>query len=234
MHAVTAPSPSTDEYIHPDEARMAAVRRIFANYLIVEDIYPSLAQRFLAHGVTRFAEIGGGRGPISQLLPGVTTLVIDKDPTMVAECATPAVEGDLRSLPLPDASVDGVAAVNCFYFLDDPVAGIREAYRVLKPGGLFVASSPSRWNDAELEGIDPNWGTPTTFDSEDAPALVASVFGDIEVDAWDLVAFRLPTSEAIADYLHAFNVPEWETKAAAIAPPMTITKRGAQVWSVKR
>jgi demethylmenaquinone methyltransferase/2-methoxy-6-polyprenyl-1,4-benzoquinol methylase len=230
----TAPSPSTEEYIHPDEARMAAVRRIFSQYLVVEDIYPGIADRFLAHGVTRFAEIGGGRGPVSQLLPGVTTVVVDKDPTMVSECVTPAVEGDLLALPLPDESVDGVAAINCFYFLDDPVAGIREAFRVLKPGGLFVASSPARTNDPELEGIDPRWGAKSTFDSEDAPALVAQVFGDaIEVDAWDLVAYRLPTPDAIADYLHAFNVPDWQTKAPAIAPPMTITKRGAEVWAVK-
>jgi SAM-dependent methyltransferase len=231
---VTAPSPSTDEYIHPDEARMAAVERIFGRYLVVEDIYPSLARRFAAAGVTLFAEIGGGRGPIAALLPAIATVVVDRDEQMLADCTTPAVRGDLRALPLADASVDGVAAVNCFYFLDDPRVGIREAWRVLKPGGLFVASSPSRWNDAELEGIDPNWGTASTFDSEDSPALVAEVFGDVEVETWDLVAFELPTRAAIADYLHAFNVADWAAQADAIDPPMTITKRGAEVWATRR
>lgn len=230
---VTAPSPSTDEYIHPDDARMAAVERIFSRYLVVEDIYPDIANRLRAHGVTRFAEIGGGRGPIARLLDGVATVVVDRDEQMLADAVTPAARGDLRALPLADESVDGVAAVNCFYFLEDPLAGIREAYRVLAPGGVFVASSPSRWNDAELEGIDPNWGTATTFDSEDSPALVAEVFGDVEVDAWDLVAFELPTRDAVADYLHAFNVADWSAKADAIEPPMTITKRGAQVWARK-
>ncbi|HVV36856.1 MAG TPA: class I SAM-dependent methyltransferase [Acidimicrobiales bacterium] len=157
-----APSLSTEQYIHPDAARMAAVQRIFDHYLVVEDIYPSLARRFAAHGVTRFAEIGGGRGPIAALLAGASTVVVDADETMTTECTTPAVRGDLRARPLADTSVDGVAAVNCFYFLDDPGAGIQEAHRILEPGGLFVASSPSRWNDAELAGIDPNWGTPTT------------------------------------------------------------------------
>lgn len=90
---------------------------------------------------------------------------------------------------------------------------------MLNPGGVFVASSPSRWNDPELEGIDPNWGTPSTF--------------DVEVDRWDLVGFRLPTTEAIADHLHAFNVEGWQEKPAAIPPPMTITKRGAEVWAYK-
>jgi SAM-dependent methyltransferase len=229
----TAPSPSTNEYVHPDAARLEACNRVFSQYLIVEDIYPSLARRFAAAGVATFAEVGGGRGPISQLLPDVTTVVVDADAAMLADCVTPAARGDLRALPLADASCDGVAAINCFYFLDDPAVGIREAFRILKPGGLFVASSPSRWNDAELEGIDPNWGTPSTFDAEDSPALVASVFGEVEVETWELVAFELPTRDAIADYLHTFNVPDWAAKADAIDPPMTVTKRGAEVWAVR-
>jgi SAM-dependent methyltransferase len=214
---------------------MAAFRRAYT-HLVVQDVYPGIADRFLAHGVTRLAEIAGGRGPVAEILRthGVDAFVIDQDETMAAECPVPVLRGDLLALPLPDESVDGVAAINCFYFLDDPVAGIREAHRVLRPGGLFVASSPARTNDPELEGIDPRWGEGGTFDSEDSPALVAQVFGDdIEVDNWDLVAYRLPTSDAIADYLHAFNVPDWESKATAITPPMTITKRGAEVWAVK-
>jgi hypothetical protein len=77
---VNRASPSTDAYVHPDAARMAAVRRILENYLVVEDIYPGIADRFVAHGVTRFAEIGGGRGPVSEILraAGVDAFVVDK------------------------------------------------------------------------------------------------------------------------------------------------------------
>ncbi|MBA2607812.1 MAG: class I SAM-dependent methyltransferase [Actinobacteria bacterium] len=232
----TAPSPSTSVYVHPDADRMAACNRVFGRYMVVEDIYPGLARRFSTLGVQRFAEIGGGRGPIAQILAGVgvATVVVDSDEQMLAEAPRPSVRGDLRALPLLDASVDGVAAVNCLYFLDDPLVGIREAWRVLAPSGTFVASSPSRWNDAELEGVDPSWGTPSTFDAEDSAALVASVFGDIEVEQWSMVAFELPDRHAIADYLHAFNVPDWEAKAEQLDAPMTITKSGAQVWTTRR
>ena len=228
-----APSPNTDGYVHPDEARMAAFRRVYENHLVVEDIYPGLAERFAAAGVTRFAEIGGGGGPISELLArrGVATCVIDLDEQMLAEAHRPALRGDLRQLPLPDSSVDGVAAVNCFYFLPDPLIAIREVHRVLRPGGIFVASSPSRFNDPELEGVDPKWATPTTFDSEDSPALVAEVFGDVDVEPWRLVAYVLPDTAAIADYLHAFNVDDWHKKAEQLDAPMTITKVGAEVWA---
>ena len=164
---------------------------------------------------------------------GVATCVVDADEQMVAEAHRPAVRGDLRALPLADDSVDAVAAVNCFYFLDDPIVGLREAWRVLRPGGVLVASSPSRWNDPELEGIDPNWGVATTFDAEDSPELVAAVFGDVEVEPWRLVAYELPDRESIADYLHAFNIVDWKTKAASIAAPLTITKVGAEVWARK-
>lgn len=228
-----APSPLTDSYHHPDEARMAAFRRVYDEHLVVEDIYPGLADRLAGNGVRRFAELGGGRGPIATILGarGVSTVVVDLDEQMLAEAHRPAVRGDLRALPLATASMDAVAAVNCLYFLPDPAIAVREAWRVLRPGGVFVASSPSRWNDPELEGVDPRWGETTTFDAEDAPALVADVFGEVEVEPWRLVAYRLPDRAAVADYLHAFNVPDWERVAAGLDAPMNITKVGAQVWA---
>jgi SAM-dependent methyltransferase len=231
----TAPTSDPDRYVHPDADRLAAWRRVYERYLVVEDLYPGVAARFERHGVARFAEIGGGRGPVAALLAGrgVATAVVDLDERMTEEAQRPVIRGDLRALPLAGMAFDGVAAVNCLYFLEDPAAGIAEARRVLRPGGLFVASSPSRYNDPELEGVDPRWGTPSSFDSEEAPALVGGVFGHVEVDAYDVVAYELPDAEAIADYLHAVKVPEWETVAARLRAPMAITKRGAQVWAVR-
>lgn len=57
-----------DGYVHPDEARLAACRRVCDSYLVVENIYPGIARRFLDAGISRFAEIGRGRGPIATLL----------------------------------------------------------------------------------------------------------------------------------------------------------------------
>jgi hypothetical protein len=94
-----------------------------------------------------------------------------------------------------------------------------------------VASTPSRWNDPELEGLDPDWGTPSSFDAEDAPSLVAKVFGDVGVEPWRLAAYVLPDRRAVADYLHAFSVADWEARPQEVTPPLTITKVGAQVWA---
>lgn len=230
---MTAPSPGLGEYEHPDQARMAAFWRVYKNHLVVEDIYPGLAARFVGDRATRFVELGGGRGPISVILAGhgIRCCVVDLDPQMLAEAYRPAVHADITAVPLPDARMDGAAAVNCLYFLDDPALALQEARRVLKPGGLFVASSPSRWNDPELEGIDPRWGAASSFDSEEAPDLVGEVFGEVEVQRWSLPAYVLPDRDAIEDYLHAFNVPDWQSKAAGLTAPLTITKLGAHVWA---
>lgn len=235
MSVGCAPSPNTDGYVHPDEQRLAAFNRVYENCLVVEDIYPDLARRFLTEETSRFAEVGGGRGPIGELLAsqGVATCVVDLDEQMLADAHRPAVRGDLRALPLPSGALDGVAAVNCLYFLDEPLVAIREAWRVVRPGGLFVASSPSRWNDPELNGIDPNWGAPSSFDSEDGPGLAAQVFDSVEVEPWSVVAYELPDQSAIADYLHAFNIEDWRRKARTLRPPLTITKIGAEIWARK-
>jgi SAM-dependent methyltransferase len=229
---VTRPEGHAPDYRFPDPARRAAWRRVLSECLVVEDVYPDVARRFQAEGVSRFLEVGGGEGPVSEILggAGVTAIVLDLNPEPLTRAARPAVRSEMARLPFPDASFAGVAAINCLYFLDDPTVAIREAHRVLEPGGLFVASSPSKFNDPEISHLveDPTAGF---FDSEDAPALVGSVFGEVEVKPWDLVAFRLPERRDVADYLHAFEIPDHEARAEEFALPLTITKRGAQVWA---
>lgn len=60
--------------------------------------------------------------------------------------------GDVAEpLPFEDARFDGVVLKDLLEHVADPVAVVREARRVLRPGGLIFASSPDAqrwvWND---------------------------------------------------------------------------------------
>jgi SAM-dependent methyltransferase len=65
---------------------------------------------------------------------------------------------DAEHLPFPDASFDRVISVGVLHHTPDTEAGIREVYRVLKPGGLAIvmlyrSGNPKWWATATLRGI---------------------------------------------------------------------------------
>lgn len=50
--------------------------------------------------------------------------------------------GDIQAMPIPDASFDTVVSFEVFEHLPNPDQGMREVFRVLKPGGKIVMSVP--------------------------------------------------------------------------------------------
>jgi SAM-dependent methyltransferase len=91
-------------------------------------------------------DVGCGAGGFAELAAhaGATVAGIDAAPAMIeyAERLVPDASfwvGDVQDLPFVSASFDAVTGFNAFQYAADPVAALREAARVTKPGGHVVA-----------------------------------------------------------------------------------------------
>lgn len=180
-------------------------------------------------------DVGCGEGRLIGMLKarGVMAFGIDRSSQMLEAVKDSAMLGDAEWLPFKDETFGAVAALYMLYHLPDPRTAIREAHRVLRARGLFVAATPSRQTDPEFAEFQRQQAT--TFDAEDAPELVRSVFQTIEVERWDGPFITLPTRAAVAEYLLGRGTRRTEIEAIVrrVDVPLSVTKRGCIVWGYK-
>lgn len=136
-------------------------------------------------------------------------------------------------LPFRDGSFSGAAALWVLYHLASPLRALAELRRCLRPGGLAVVAAPSRYNDPELSPVLLRWGQPLSFDAENGPMQVASVFTDVEVETWDEPMVSLSGPADVALYLRGRGLSESQARASAAGfeTPLTVTKRGMLAWA---
>lgn len=113
-----------------------------------EVVYARLADRCAGRDVL---EAGCGEGYGADLIAAVARRVIglDYDETTVAHVRAryPRVDmrhGNLAELPLPDGSVDVVVNFQVIEHLWDQPQFVAECFRVLRPGGVLLMSTPNR------------------------------------------------------------------------------------------
>lgn len=113
---------------------------------------PALLELLPAPG-RRTLDLACGEGRVSRALAehGHRVLGVEASPALAAAAreAAPAIEvleADAVALPLPDGAVDLVVCSMALLNFDDLDASVREAARVLEPGGRFCFTTVHPWN----------------------------------------------------------------------------------------
>ncbi len=180
-------------------------------------------------------ELGGGTGPLARELAGhgIQVVVADLAQGLLSQAPRPAVRTDARAAGFQTGSFGTVMAFWMLYHLTEPALALAEARRVLRPGGSFVACAPSRENDPELAAVLPGWGTPLTFDAENAAQQVGRFFQITGTESWDAPLIDLATADDVRRYLRGRGLTEEAAgrAAAQIPAPLRLTKRGTLIWA---
>ena len=160
-------------------------------------LYPALAKQIVQdYGITKgvCVDVGGGCGSLAMELAKITDLtvyVLDIDPVAVALCNLLAreaglegrvrgVQGDAQDMLFRDGFADLVVSRGSIFFWPDPDAGIRESYRILKPGGVaFVGGGFSRLMEPDVLAALVKWANeeraanPGSFTHMDSSGILA-------------------------------------------------------------
>ncbi len=168
---------------------------------------------------THCLDFGAGRGNVAEMnFRGEAAWVVGVDPEP-AVFDNPYLDEaallDLQTnrIPFPDATFDVVFSDNVMEHIADPTAVFAEIFRVLKPGGTFLAKTPNKWHYMPIIARV----TPTAFHRfynrlrgrqmiDTFPTQYRAIERDVAAHALasDLVVCRIDFFEGRPEYLRIF------------------------------
>jgi len=110
------------------------------------------------HPAGRFLDVGCGTGYFAGYLArkGFTTFGCDLfHESSMCEASLLAVGADAMNLPFTGSSFNGVGLFDIIEHMDEPAVALREAHRILKPGGfvfITVPASRALWSAIDVIG----------------------------------------------------------------------------------
>lgn len=117
--------------------------------------YVSSGDRLLDAGCGRYLEFS------KELFDDVQVVGIDLEETLDThnQRSPYAIRGDLDQLPFPSNSFDVVISRSVVEHLENPGQVFREFYRILKPGGKVILSTPNKYDYVSIIA----WMTPYSW-----------------------------------------------------------------------
>jgi ubiquinone/menaquinone biosynthesis C-methylase UbiE len=112
------------------------------NSLVKRQEAATIAQAAAAHATGRLVDIGCGRKPYAALFAPYVTEHVGVDHN-----AAPQIDvvASAYAIPLPDASFQTALMAQVLEHLEEPLEGLREAHRLLAPGGKLILTTPFIW-----------------------------------------------------------------------------------------
>ncbi len=120
---------------------------------------------------------------------------------------------DVDELPFADDSFDGVIANHMLFHIEERGQAFSQIHRVLRPGGLLVATTNGKTHGRELRELAPPregiWSkTRERFTIESAPDELAPFFVEIEIERFPASLAVTETGPLVAFLRSRGDVPE--------------------------
>lgn len=183
----------------------------------------------------RIADLGCGSGAFTEELrqAGYSVVGVDISPKLVALGRTKypgleLIEGDVEALPFESGSIDGVLLSGLVHHFPDPWRCAAETFRILRPGGKFVAFDPNRMNPFMWLYRDRSspFYSPIGVTENERPVLASEIAGvfaaagfDVGTDYLSGLAYRYVASTRARVLLPIYNAIDHMVFGLAIARP---------------